>query len=77
MVGSAAEPLSANRAAMALEKLTSIATQTDTPATNLMEMNFQLMIMSAFRKDAQMRKQLLSFDEAFHVCESLIPRKKH
>ena len=51
LVGTAAEPFSAKRAALALEKLTSIATQTDTPATNLMEMNFQLMIMSAFRKD--------------------------
>jgi excinuclease ABC subunit C len=75
LVGSAAEPLSANRAATALEKLTSIATQTDTPATNLMEMNFQLMIMSAFRKDTQMRKRLLTFDQAFEVCQSLMTKQ--
>ena len=71
LVGSAAEPKSAKRAAMALEKLASIATQTDAPATNLMEMNFQLMIMSACRKDAQLRKRLLSFDQASEVCQSL------
>jgi len=45
LVGTAAEPFSAKRAVLALEKLTSIAMQTDTPATNLMEMNFQLMII--------------------------------
>ena len=75
LVGTAAEPLSAKRAVLALEKLTSIATQTDTPATNLMEMNFQLMIMSAFRKDAQMRKRLLPFDQAFEMCQSLVTKQ--
>lgn len=75
LVGSAAEPKSAKRAEMALEKLTSIATQTDTPATNLMEMNFQLMIMSAFRKDAEMRKRLLPFNQAFEVCQSLMAKR--
>ncbi len=75
LVGSAAEPKSAKRAAIASEKLTSIATQTDTPATNLMEMNFQLMIMAAYRKDAQMRKRLLSFHQADKVCQSLMRKQ--
>jgi excinuclease ABC subunit C len=75
LVGTAAEPFSANRAAAAFGKLTSIATQVDTPATNLMEMNFQLMIMSAVRKDAHMGKQFLPFEQAIEICSGLMSGK--
>ena len=68
LVGSAAEPRSAARARTALKKLEAIASQTDVPPSNLMEMNFQLMIISWFRRDKELPKQLRSFEQACAFC---------
>ena len=69
LVGSAAQPATSRRAKAAQEKLLKIASQTDTPPVNVMEMNLQLMIAAWYRKDADFRKGLMSFEDCLEVCD--------
>ena len=69
LVGSAREPGTTVRAKAARKKLLKIASHTDTPPANVMEMNLQLMIAAWYRKDADFRKGLMSFEEALALCD--------
>jgi len=70
LVGSAAQPGTPGRAKAAKDKLLKIAAQTDTPPANVMEMNLQLMIAAWYRRDADFRKGLMSFDDCFRLCDA-------
>ncbi len=70
LVGSAREPGTAGRAAAAKEKLLKIASQTDAPPANVMEMNLQLMIAAWYRKNADFRKRLMSFEDSLALCDA-------
>ena len=70
LVGAARELGTPGRAKSAKEKLLKIASQTDTPPANVMEMNLQLMIAAWYRKDADFRKGLMSFDDALAFCDA-------
>ncbi len=70
LVGSAREPGTPGRAHAAKEKLLKIASQIDTPPSNVMEMNLQLMIASWYRKNADFRKGLMSFEDSLAFCDA-------
>ena len=72
LVGSARQPRTPLRAAAAKKKLMKIAAQVDAPPANVMEMNLQLMIAAWYRKNADFRKSLMSFDESFDFCEQRV-----
>ncbi|MDB4766504.1 GIY-YIG nuclease family protein [bacterium] len=72
LVGSARQPRTPLRAAQGKKKLIKIAAQIDAPPANVMEMNLQLMIAAWYRKDADFRKSLMSFDESFDFCEQKV-----
>ena len=76
LVGSARQPRTPLRAAAAKKKLMKIAEQVDAPPSNVMEMNLQLMIAAWYRKDADFRKSLMSFDESFDFCEQRVQGAK-
>lgn len=69
LVASAREPGTPRRANSAKEKLLKIASQTDTPPANVMEMNLQLMIAAWYRKDASFRQALMSFEDSVALCD--------
>lgn len=71
LVGSAARPRSAARADVAIRTLERIAAQSQTPPSNTMEMNFQLMIIAWLRRDRAMQRQFLSFDDALEHCSAV------
>ena len=70
LVGSAREPGTAARAKAAKEKLLKIASQADASSANVMEMNLQLMIASWYRKNADFRKALMSFEDCLTLCDT-------
>jgi excinuclease ABC subunit C len=70
LVGSTRQPGTSRRAETAQQQLLKISAQTDTPPANVMEMNLQLMIAAWYRKNADFRKELMTFEQALALCDA-------
>ncbi len=70
IVASAAEPTTSERAIAAIKRLSEIASQKEQLPTNTLEMNLQLILISWFRKNSDLKNSLIPFDDAIQICES-------
>lgn len=75
LVGSAPEPDSQDRAIAAIKRLSEIAAIKQPPPESILEMNFQLIMISWFRKHPAIKKTLVPFEDAIAICEDRLAAK--
>lgn len=70
IIGSTVEPSTERQAISAIKQLNEVANQKEHLPANILEMNFQLIMISWFRKFPKLKKTLIPFEDAIQLSES-------
>ena len=74
LVDSIVQPRSKQQATTAIQRMSYASTRTMQPASEILDINLQLIIAAWFRKNPQRLSELISFTEMGRVCYDIIAR---